>query len=255
MPRTPALDLRDRTILITGGARGIGRALSEALLADGCIIIIVGRDRAALEQFATLHPGRIHAWRADLSSAANVDALVRDLPNAYPDLSVVINNAGLQTEADYFQDCIPYLALTERREIAVNFDAVVRLSTGLLPHFRAQSSAGIVNISSSLAVAPKKSAPVYCATKAAVRTFSRALSYQCEDQAPYIGVFDVVMGLVDTDMTAGRGRGKIPAAQAASEILAGLRRGRRIIPVAQAKALLAMARIAPGMAEQLLRDA
>ncbi|MEZ6000224.1 SDR family oxidoreductase [Hyphomonas sp.] len=254
MSRKSAFDLNDRTVLITGGARGIGRALSEALLAHGCTIIPVGRDRAALDAFARQHPGRVHPWCADLSNPRNVDALVRDLPGAHPDLSLVVNNAGLQTAANYIQDDVEALAPAARREIAVNFDAVVRLSTGLLPFLLTRRSAGIVNISSSLAVAPKKSAPVYCATKAGVRNFTRALSYQCEDQAPHVRIFDVVMGLVDTDMTAGRASGKIPPAQAAHEILEGVRRGHGTIPVAQAKALLAIARIAPGLAARVLRN-
>ncbi len=254
MSPAPRLDLNARTVLITGGARGIGRALSDALLARGGTIVAVGRDGAALEQFANLHPGRVHPWCADLGCAQNVDALVRDLPKVHPDLTIVINNAGIQTAANYFQDDVETLAQAARREIAVNFEAVVRLSTGLLPHLTARRSAGIVNISSSLAVAPKMSAPVYCGTKAGVRNFTKALSYQCEDRAPHVGVFDVVMGLVDTDMTTGRARGKISPSQAAIEVLEGIQRGRRTIPVAQAKALLRTARIAPGLADRLVRN-
>jgi uncharacterized oxidoreductase len=247
------MQLERRTILVTGGARGIGRALSLALIARECEVLVAGRDRAGLEAFAAEHPGKVHIWPCDLSSPADVDALVRAAPEAHPQLSVVINNAGVQNLTDFLTEDVEALAPLLRAEISVNLDAVVRLSTGLLAHLRAQPSAAIVNITSALAIAPKKVAPVYCATKAAVRSFTQALRYQCEDGAPNVKVFDVMMGLVETDMTEGRRQRKITPEQAAKEAIAGVEADKPLIPVAQARLLLGLSRWAPGLVANILR--
>jgi len=87
-----------------------------------------------------------------------------------------------------------------------------------------------------------------------VRAFTKALRYQCEDSAPHIAVVEVMLGLVDTDMTAGRGRGKITPEAAAAMTLEGLARGATTIPIAQAKTVMRIARLAPGLAENILRN-
>jgi NAD(P)-dependent dehydrogenase (short-subunit alcohol dehydrogenase family) len=116
-----------------------------------------------------------------------VDALLEH----HPALSVVVNNAVVQTPTDLLAEDPHALRASLRREIAVNIDAVVAVSAGLLPHLARQPEAAIVNITTGLALAPKRSAPVCCATKSAVRTFTRALRYQCEDATPAL--------LVDAD--------------------------------------------------------
>lgn len=247
------MNLHGRTALITGAARGIGRELTRQLVAAGCAVVAVGRDPAALAELEAEHVGLVTPWPADLGRAADVDRLVRELPTRYPQLTLIINNAGIQVQADVMADEPTALTLAFRHEIAVNLDAVVALSIGLLPHLARQPSAAIVNVTSGLALTPKASAPVYCATKAGVRSFTRALRYQCEDAHLPVRVIDAVMALVDTDMTRGRGGRKISAAQAAGEVLAGLQAERDEIYVGRAKLLALLLRIAPGVAERMMR--
>ncbi|MDP3867569.1 SDR family oxidoreductase [Phenylobacterium sp.] len=247
------MELANRTVLVTGGARGIGRELTRGLVAEGAEVIVAGRDRDLLERVAAEHPGKVYAWPVDLARSREVDALIRDLPAWRPNLSIVINNAGTQAQTDFLRDDADAIRPILRDELAVNLEAVVTISTGLLAHLRRQPSSAIVNITSGLALAPKKAAPTYCAAKAAVRTFSKALRYQCEDGAPNVRVVDAVMPLVDTDMTRGRGSGKIGPDRAALELIAGLRRDRSEIYVGKAKLLRAIMRLAPGLGERLLR--
>ena len=136
----------------------------------------------------------------------------------------------------------------------MNIEAVVAISAAAVPLLRSQRSGAIVNISSGLANAPKKSAPVYCASEAAVRIFTRALRYQCEDQASHVRVVDAVLPLVDTDMTRGRGRGKIAPEAAAAAIIEGLRRDRVEIHVGKSALLRRLMRLAPSLAYRRLRD-
>lgn len=247
------LRLAGRTVLVTGGAHGIGLALSRRLLDEGAEIVAVGRNRERLARLEAAFPGRVRGWVADLSAPAEVDALVRDLPLRHPGLSIIINNAGVQTSVDFLNDDPRTLRARLRSEIALNFEAVVALSTGLLALLKRHPAPAIVNITSGLALAPKAGAPVYCATKAAVRSFTKALRYQCEDRAPHVRVVEAVMALVDTDMTAGRGRGKISPEHAAAEVVEGLKAGRREIYVHRAKLLPALMRIAPAAGERMMR--
>lgn len=247
------MNLTGRTALVTGAARGIGLELARQLVAAGCHVLAVGRDAAALAELEAEHMGLITPCPADLARASDVDRLVREIPAQHPNLTVLINNAGIQVTADVLQDDPRSLRAAFRDEIAVNLEAVVALSTGLLPHLSRQPSAAIVNVTSGLALAPKASAPVYCATKAAVRSFTRALRYQCEDAGLNVQVSDAVMALVDTDMTRGRGARKMSPGDAAAEVLAGIEADRDEIYVGKTKLLALLTRMAPGVAERMMR--
>jgi uncharacterized oxidoreductase len=247
------MNITGRTVLVTGGARGVGRELTCQLIELGAHVVAVGRDRERLESLAAEHGDTVSPHVVDLADQDAVDAFADELPRRHPELSIVINNAGVQTITDFFDDqhvSRPVL----RRELAVNLDAVIALSTGLLPHLRRQPTAAIVNITSALALAPKASAPVYCAAKAGVRSFTRALRYQCRDAASNIHVIDAVLPLVDTDMTRGRGSGKISAAQAASAVIGGVRRDTAEIYVGKTKLVRTIIRLSPSLGYRILRD-
>jgi uncharacterized oxidoreductase len=247
------LNLTGSTVLVTGATRGIGRELTAQLVALGAHVVAVGRDPRQLTALTDTHGDRVTVAAVDLADPDAVDTFARELPGRHPHLTTVINNAGVQTVVDLFAEDPDTMRTAMRREIAVNLDAVVTLSTALLPHLRRQPAAAVVNVTSGLALAPKASAPVYCATKAAVRTFTRSLRYQCQGTAPQVRVTDVILPLVDTDMTRGRGRGKITAGAAATAIIAGVRRGTDEIYVGKARLLPALMRLAPAVAYRTLR--
>lgn len=248
------MDVNGHTVLVTGATRGVGRALTAVLVGRGARVVAVGRHRAQLDALAAAYPGQVRPHQVDLSDPGAVDLFIDELPRRHPDLSIIINNAGVQTTTGIDDYLSPDLRATLRHEVAINLDAVVALSTGLLPHLRRQPAAAIVNITSGLALAPKRSAPVYCATKAAVRAFTRGLRYQCQHAAPQVRVVEVVLPVVDTDMTRGRGTGKIPAQVAAAAIVDGLDRQRPEIYVGKARLLRAIMRISPTVGYRILRD-
>ncbi|MEO3973844.1 SDR family NAD(P)-dependent oxidoreductase [Streptomyces sp. CAU 1734] len=247
------MNLTGRTVLVTGGTRGVGRALTRRLTGLGAHVVAVGRDPDGLAGLTAEYGDRVSAELLDLSDPGAVDAYSDSLPARHPEVSVVINNAGVQNLSDFLTTDPRDLRPVLRRELAVNLDAVITLSTGLLPHLSRRPSAAIVNIGSGLALIPKASAPVYCAAKSAVRTFTRALRYQCEASAPHVRVIDVTLPLVDTDMTAGRGRGKISAAEAARAVVEGIRHDRTEINVGKARLLPALMRVAPSVGYRALR--
>lgn len=248
------MNLTGRTILVTGGARGVGRELTRQLVGLGAHVVAVGRDRDQLKSLAADHGEHVSPHVLDLADPDTVDEFVDELPDRHPELSVIINNAGVQSLTDFLHDDPSASREVVRREIAVNLDAVITLSTGLLPHLSRQHSAAIVNITSGLALAPKASAPVYCATKSGVRTFTRALRYQCEAAASNVRVIDAILPLVDTDMTQGRGRDKISAAQAAEAVISGIRRDKAEIYIGKTKLLRTVMRLSPPLGHRIMRS-
>jgi uncharacterized oxidoreductase len=250
----PTFDLVGRTALVTGGSAGIGLALTRLLIREGVSrIIIVGRDADRLATVAAEFPGAVTTYAADLSCSVDVDRLIAELPMLAPDLSLLINNAGSQLLTDLPTSDGPDLIPDLRMEIAVNFTGVIALCIGLLPQLSRQPSAAIVNVTSGLALAPKMSSPVYCATKAGVRTFTRALRYQCEAELPHVQVIEALPPIVDTSMTKGRGRAKITPEACAAEIIAGVQAGQREVYVGKAKLLRAIMRVSPELGYRIMR--
>jgi uncharacterized oxidoreductase len=247
--------IKGRTALVTGGSAGIGQSLTRQLLAEGAArVLVVGRDAARLRAIETEGGGKVEGLMADLGDQWEVDQLLADLPALAPELSLLFNNAGSQRLMDFTHAKAREHLSAARAEIAVNFTGVVALSVGLLPLLARQPSAAIVNVTSGLALAPKKSSPVYCATKAGIRSFTRALRYQCEDRMPHVHVVEAVPPLVDTAMTQGRGRGKISPDACAAQIIAGLRAGRVEILVGKSRLLHIVMRASPALGHRLMRD-
>lgn len=247
------MDLAGQTALVTGGARGIGKELTRQLAAQGAKVVMVGRDTAALEELNTELRGAVTPISADLSCPIAVDQVITTVTDKHQSLSILINNAATQTEMNFFDPAAAELQPRIKREIALNMEAAICLTLGLLPLLSGQPSATIVNVSSGLAIAPKRDAPVYCATKAALRSFTRALRYQCAENAPHVRVLEAVMALVDTDMTRGRGTGKISPFRAAREIVTGIEKGRDEVWVAKAAILPVLHRLSPGLVARILK--
>lgn len=248
-------DPAGRTVLLTGAGAGIGLALARRLLAGGVArLLAVGRDAAKLDALTAEGSGRVVPIVADLAQHAAVDALIARVTTETPDLSLMINNAGVQVLIDLPPAEPAALIAAVRSEAAINYDAPVALCIGLLPLLARQPSAAIVNITSGLALAPKASAPGYCATKAALRSFTRSLRDQCRAAAPNVLVIEALPPMVDTAMTAGRGRAKISPDACAAQILAGLAAGRGEVDVGLTRVLRAAMRVSPALGHRIVRD-
>ena len=193
------MNLTANTILITGAAAGIGFALARNLSARGNRVIICGRSELALQRARAEVPALITRI-CDLTDTASRHAMVNWLNVAHPELNIVINNAGVQFRRNFREDA----ALdTLEQEIAVNFTAPVRLIGEILPQLQRQPQAMIVNVSSALAFAPLAGVPVYCATKAALHSFTLSLRHQL--RATAVRVVEMAPPIVDTGL-GGEGR-------------------------------------------------
>lgn len=184
------------TILITGGGSGIGRALAEAFQALGNEVIIAGRRESVLKQVAGANPG-LHYAVLDTSDAADTQRVAEQLIVDYPGLNVVIHCAGIM-RSESLRAGTTELDAT----VATNLVGPIRLDGLLLPHFLDQPHAAIVTVSSGLAFVPLALTPSYCATKAAVHSYSQSLRYQLKDTA--VKVHELAPPYVQTELMGER---------------------------------------------------
>ncbi len=193
------MNLTTNTILITGGASGIGFALARLLSERGNRVIICGRSADALLQAKAAVPGLITRV-CDISDDTSRQAMAGWLNTAYPELNMLINNAGVQYRRTLGED---HALENLEQEVAINFTGPVRLIGELLPQLKRQPRAVIVNVSSALAFAPLAGVPIYCATKAAIHSYTLSLRHQLKTTG--IRVVEIAPPIVDTGL-GGEGR-------------------------------------------------
>ncbi|MFJ5229002.1 SDR family NAD(P)-dependent oxidoreductase [Kitasatospora sp. NPDC088391] len=256
------MELNGKRVLVTGGTSGIGDALAGALTAVGARVVTCGRRNVpgvpepadGAGEFGTA--GRV-AVVADLAVAGEAARVVRLAAAHLGGLDVVVANAGVQHLLPLTGGPDAAVLARAGQEIDVNFRSVVELAAASWPHLAAAGGpAAFVAVTSGLAYAPKRTAPVYCATKAAVHVLAQSLRYQAERETPAVRVQEMVMPLVDTAMTADREGAvrKLSPADAARAVLRGIERGRPVVPIGASRALLALLRVHPPLAHRVLRD-
>ncbi|GAA3979041.1 SDR family oxidoreductase [Mucilaginibacter dorajii] len=206
------------TILITGGSAGIGFELAKSLSAKDNHVIIIGRNADRLQK-AAAQLQNVTAITADVSNADDVEKLVNKLNSDFPELNIVINNAGAANLNDLLNETNTFEKAGE--EMLTNYLSVIRLNEKLLSSLKGQKDAAIVNVSSVVAFAPSTRLATYSATKAALHAYTRALRLALTETS--VKVFELMPPLVDTEFSAEiGGKNGIPASQVADEFLAAL---------------------------------
>ena len=192
------MNLTGNTILITGGGSGIGRGLAEELHKLGNQVIIAGRRRHALDEATAANPG-MQALELDIESPAAIRAFAAEATSRIPALNVLINNAGIM-RAEKLLAQQPDLTDAEAI-VTTNLLGPIRLTAALLPHLEKQPHAVIMNVSSGLAFMPLALTPTYCATKAAIHSYTQSLRYQLRSTA--IEVLELIPPYVQTHLMSG----------------------------------------------------
>ena len=234
--------------LVTGGTRGIGLQLVKQLLAKGAKVTATGTSEQTLAQ-ARMQLPEANWLKLNQADAISRQELVESLPTK--GLRLVIHNAGIQQIRDWTLADSPVNFDTEQ-EMLVNFVGPVELTRLLMPKLAQEPQAKLVFVSSGLALAPKSSSPVYCASKAALRSFAKSLRAQIKQAGWAIQVHEALPPLVDTDMTLGRGKGKISATTAATQILDGVVKGHAEIDVGATALLRFILRLSPTLGERIM---
>lgn len=233
------MNITGNTILITGGTSGIGLAFAERFFAEGNTVIICGRRADRLAEIAAKNKGMI-TRQCDIAVASQRAALRDWVLAHYPTLNVLVNNAGVQFAADLTQETDMSKVYSE---VETNLMAPIHLCSLFGAHFGALPQASIINISSGLAFTPLAFMPVYCATKAAIHSFTMSLRWQWRNTG--VSVYEVAPPSVDTELGHDRradktqSHGGIPVAEFLEEAMDGLKNGLPEIAVGQSKGLRA----------------
>ncbi|MFY0679090.1 MAG: SDR family NAD(P)-dependent oxidoreductase [Thalassovita sp.] len=247
-----SFDFTDKTILLTGATRGIGRELTKLLIARGAYVLAVSRDEKALEDLAATAPSQIAYLAADLEDPTMPRAIANWVNAEHPECCGLINNAAIMVHTDL---TAPPHDRTEElaQEIAINLTSPMALCTALLPTLSRNGPGLIANVTSGLALTPLPDAAGYCASKAGLRSFTKALRYQCEDTGFDLQVSEVLMTLVDTNLSHGDPAKKLSPAEAATDMITGLEAGTREIAINKVRLLKILVRFAPWLADRIIR--
>lgn len=187
------------TILITGGASGIGLGLARAWLALGNTVIIAGRRKALLDELTAAHPGLV-GYPLDVEDAGAIRAFAAEVVARHPALNVLVNNAGIM-RAEQLTQAAAALPDAEAM-VTTNLLGPIRMTTALLPHLLGQPAATVINVTSGLAFVPLAATPTYSATKAALHSYTQSLRHQLRGSA--VEVLELAPPLVQTDLTPGQ---------------------------------------------------
>lgn len=163
------------TILVTGGTSGIGRALAEAFHDRGNRVIISGRRQALLDEAVANRPGLV-GIAADLNDAVSVAKLASELRIRFPDLNVLVANAGISRTEDMTSQT--WTASDTEAIVETNILGVVRVTAAILPMLKGKANATIMATGSALAFVPRADFPAYCASKAFLHSWLISLRHQ-----------------------------------------------------------------------------
>ena len=189
------MKISGNTVLITGGTSGIGRALAEALHGRGNKVIIAGRRQALLDEITGRNAGMV-GIAVDLSNSAAIAEFAESVKSRFPDINILVNNAGISGHEDYTAD--PIDMTRAYSTIQTNITGVVQLSAALLPTLRAQPQSTLIVTTSGLAFVPYPPGPVYSATKAFMHNWLDALRVQLRKTS--VEVLELAPPYVQTEL-------------------------------------------------------
>jgi uncharacterized oxidoreductase len=234
------MKLTGNTILITGGGGGIGLAFAKKFVELGNEVIITGRNQDKLDAAVKDQP-KLHAIKSDAGDKKAVIALARDVKAKFPALNVLFNNAGILVYRNLAaaEDCDKLTS-----EIDINLTGPICLVSALIETLKANKGT-IINVSSGLAFVPLQAAPVYCATKAAMHSYTISLRQQLAEHG--VEVVELMPPAVKTDLAAlpEEGVKVITTDVLVDATVKALEKGRTEIVPGQASQLRFMSRVAP----------
>jgi len=185
------MKLSDNKILITGGATGIGLGLTERFIKEKNTVIICGRREEVLREVKEKFP-QVITKVCDLSSEKERQGLYDWISENHGDLNVLVNNAGIQNWTSLSDEKFYQKSLEEITTNAVAPLHLISLFKGL------KSLKTIMNVTSGLAFVPLAKVPVYCATKAFMRSFTLSLRHMLKSSG--LEVIEIIPPALNTDL-------------------------------------------------------
>ena len=244
------MNLRNRTILITGGSAGIGLAFALKFLELGNEVTITGRRQKVLDDVKSKHPN-LHTIQSDVADPEQITSLAARVKADFPNLDVLMNNACVMLYQNLRTPAADLAELTA--EVNINVGGVISMTSAFIDILTANKGT-LVNVSSGLAFVPLSSAPIYCATKAAVHSYTQSLRFQLEGSG--VEVIELMPPAIKTALSADLPEGGLVALITTDELLkqtfAAFKKGKLEIRPGQANLLALMRRLAPAFINRQL---
>jgi uncharacterized oxidoreductase len=191
------MKLTGNTILITGGSSGIGFQMAKEFLAANNKVIITGRNMGKLEQ-AKAKLGDLSIMQSDVSNPDSIKELFNRVSTEFPNLNVLVNNAGVMFTVNLQDHELSATELT--KEIDINLKGTIWMNDAFLPLLTKNKNAATVSVSSGLGFVPLPISAVYCATKAAVHSYTLSLREQLRNVD--VKVFELAPPATQTELLA-----------------------------------------------------
>jgi uncharacterized oxidoreductase len=234
------------TILITGGTSGIGLEFVKNLYVENKLIVI-SKSSSRLKKLQLEYP-KVEILECDLSYTQNVKSLIETCHKKFPQINMLINNAGIEFNYDLDNDNEIFDKIEQ--EIQVNFTSPIILIAGLLPLLKAHHESAIINVSSGLIYGHKKNAVIYSATKSAIHGASISLREQLKETS--IKVFEIVPPLTDTPLTKNNTHKKVSTKHLVDEFLKSFEKDKLEINIGIVKYLKLMHSFFPKLTKKII---
>ena len=238
-------ELSGKSALVTGASMGIGKAIAIRFGREGANVAVnysksSGQAKEVVSEIEKLGANAI-ALQADVSKAVEVDKMVSGAVKRFGGLDVLVNNAGIQRQVDFTSPRVAKLPSSKDDEVTINLTSQIRLCALFIPKLMKQEESAIVNVSSGLAFVPIAQMPIYCATKAAIHSFTTSLRHQLRNTS--VRVFEAAPPTTDTELDASFAgeqeqayRG-VSSQEVAAAIIEGIKADKQEILVGQAQGL------------------
>lgn len=244
------MNIKGKTILITGGASGIGLESAKQFLAEGAKVIITGRNQAKLEEAKRLYPSLI-VIRSDVENPEDSKDLFEKVVSL-GGIDILYNNAGVGSPALNLGNANEQILENAVYEMNINYFGVIRLNNLFIEMLKARKESAIINTTSILSIVPALEEPTYSATKAALSFYTRTLRKNLEILGSTVKVFELLPPVVATEMTAQRNDKKMTPEQLVKALISGIKKEQYTIRVGDAKLLYFMNRLFPKLAFNLV---
>ncbi|GAA3961158.1 SDR family oxidoreductase [Mucilaginibacter dorajii] len=244
------MQLKGKTVLITGGASGIGLEAAKQFLANGASVIITGRNQEKLDEAKKLYPA-ITTIKSDVSDAGDAQKLFNHVQQL-GGIDILYNNAGVLTDPinlgtandQHFEDAA--------YEMNVNYLGVIRLNNLFIDMLKSRKESAIINTTSILSYVPSLLEATYSASKVALRFYTEALRKHLQILNSNLKVFELLPPVVATEMTTDRDGKKMTTEGLVKALIAGLKKDQFTIRVGDTKALYIVNRLFPKVAFNLV---
>lgn len=244
------MELKGKTILITGGGSGIGLEAVKHFLENGANVIITGRNQAKLDAVKNSYP-TITAIQSDVADANDAQLLfnkVKELGG----IDILYNNAGVMSQPLNLGVANDKHFEVAKYEMDINYLGVIRLNNLFIEMLKSRKDGAIINTSSILSYVPLALAPTYSATKAAVRFYTESLRNHLQVLHSNLKVFELLPPVVATVMADGLDTKAISPEQLVKALIAGIKKDRFTIRVGTTKLMYLISRLSPKMAFNLV---